>query len=289
MDVNGDGHIDQSELEEVRKFLFITTNEQRMNKLAIDRNIDVNNSGWIEQNEFDSVHGPLMRELVRAWLYDSHQNADRWVVTTRLDQLADLNSDGFIDASERRQTAEALWKEHGVNSRFDQLIDTDSNGFIDKYEIEEAQLAGIDLSIDSAVGKMVPSGSGRTLAIVKSTSPDKKLEESVGEVIISFIQNAFITSGNYRIVDRRNLDAVMDEQKLSLSGMVRESDAVQLGQLIGAELVGVAELYKLDNIYYLNLKLLEALSGELVNSSIAEAGSIQEFFAMCTDAVKNLQ
>ena len=71
--------------------------------------------------------------------------------------------------------------------------------------------------------------------------------------------------------------------------MVRESDAIELGQLIGAELVGVAELYRLDNIYYLNLKLLEALSGEIINSSIAEAGSIQEFFAMCTDAVNNLQ
>jgi Ca2+-binding EF-hand superfamily protein len=61
------------------------------------------------------------------------------------------------------------------------------------------------------------------------------------------------------------------------------------GSVDDTELVGVAELYRLDNIYYLNLKLLEALSGEIINSSIAEAGSIQEFFAMCTDAVNNLQ
>ncbi len=45
MDINGDGVIDQNELEEIRLFLFITTNKQRMNKLAIDKKVDINNSG----------------------------------------------------------------------------------------------------------------------------------------------------------------------------------------------------------------------------------------------------
>ena len=80
----------------------------------------------------------------------------------------------------------------------------------------------------------------------------------------------------------------MQEQKLSLSGLVKESDAVEVGQIAGAELVGVAELYKLDTTYYLNLKLLSSTTGEVLNSSIAQAGAIGEFLSMCTTAVNNI-
>jgi hypothetical protein len=45
-----------------------------------------------------------------------------------------------------------------------------------------------------------------------------------------------------RVIERQNLQALIQEQKLALSGMVDESQAVQIGQLLGAQymLFGVA-------------------------------------------------
>lgn len=291
IDINSNGKIDNKEIKEAGEFLFISINQGRDNKLDIDEKIDVNKNGRIDVDEFDNFRGTLTLALAGAWLKDSDENADRWDVVTRLDQLADLNHDGIINSHEREQAAAAFRREHKVSSAFDKIIDSDNNGTIDKYEIENAQQKGIVLLGATTAAASVSnagSGSGKSLAIVKTTSPDKKLEQSVGEIILSFIQNAFITSGRYRIVDRRNLDAVIKEQKLSLSGLVKESEAVEVGQIAGAELIGVAELYKLDGAYYLNLKLLSSTSGEVVDSSIAQAGAIGEFLSMCTNAVNTL-
>lgn len=63
------------------------------------------------------------------------------------------------------------------------------------------------------------------------------------------MQDVFVTelvkSGNFRVIDRERLDALMEEKNLSLSGDVNPATAVQAGQLLGVEyfLVGSVTEY----------------------------------------------
>ena len=50
------------------------------------------------------------------------------------------------------------------------------------------------------------------------------------------IESAVLDSG-FKVVDRSNLDLIMKEQKLSLTGAVRARDAQTIGQLSGAQLM----------------------------------------------------
>lgn len=63
------------------------------------------------------------------------------------------------------------------------------------------------------------------------------------------MQDVFVTelvkSGQFRVIDRERLDALMREKNLALSGDVNPSTAVQAGQLLGVEyfLVGAVTEY----------------------------------------------
>ena len=61
--------------------------------------------------------------------------------------------------------------------------------------------------------------------------------KSVGEGLSDMLTTALSRNGRYRVLERRELDAVLSEQKLALSGAVTEETAVQIGKLLNADLL----------------------------------------------------
>ena len=52
--------------------------------------------------------------------------------------------------------------------------------------------------------------------------------------IADFITTSLFESGKYEVLDRQNLQSIMSEHKLSLSGLIDENTATELGKIIGA-------------------------------------------------------
>ena len=48
---------------------------------------------------------------------------------------------------------------------------------------------------------------------------------------------------NYTVIDRENLDRILEEQKIQLSGLVNSEFAVEAGQLTGAQNVVISQCY----------------------------------------------
>ena len=73
----------------------------------------------------------------------------------------------------------------------------------------------------------------KTVAVYK-IEPDSK-----GEINISALQDqigqALLEVGGFRVIDRKSLKSLMEEQKLSLTGAVDEREMVKVGKLIGVK------------------------------------------------------
>jgi hypothetical protein len=52
-----------------------------------------------------------------------------------------------------------------------------------------------------------------------------------------WLVEGLVQSGKFRVMERKDLDSVLSEQSLSLSGAVDEKTAVQVGKLLGCQLV----------------------------------------------------
>jgi len=69
-----------------------------------------------------------------------------------------------------------------------------------------------------------------------------------GQVITDLLTTKLFESGKFEVVDRANLDRIMKEHSLNLSGAVDEKTASQLGKLVGAAVLvfGNISMFKYD-------------------------------------------
>ena len=60
--------------------------------------------------------------------------------------------------------------------------------------------------------------------------------KGVGEGIAEMLTTALVKTGNYRVIERRQLDQILKEQDLGASGIVTPQSAAEIGKVLGVEL-----------------------------------------------------
>ena len=70
--------------------------------------------------------------------------------------------------------------------------------------------------------------------------------------------------------------------------MTDEQTAVEIGKLAGAEIIVTGSLSAVGSNFYLQLRLIEVETGEVVASSLGEAEIENEFLSMSAQAVDRL-
>ena len=66
------------------------------------------------------------------------------------------------------------------------------------------------------------------------------------------------------LLDRRNIELIIEEQKLGASGLVSEETAVKIGSLAGASLVTRGTVVKFGSALVLSLTLIDVKTGEIL-------------------------
>ncbi len=84
------------------------------------------------------------------------------------------------------------------------------------------------------------------------------------EYFLEQVQLSVAQNNQFILIARKDLQAVLEEQKLQLSGLLTEAETTKIGELLGAELLLAGELYKKDGGYDLFLKLLRVQTAEIL-------------------------
>jgi len=75
------------------------------------------------------------------------------------------------------------------------------------------------------------------IAVIKIENKSPYGGAQVGPALEDWLVEGLVQSGKFRVMERKDLDSVLSEQSLSLSGAVDEKTAVQVGKLLGCQLV----------------------------------------------------
>ena len=80
-----------------------------------------------------------------------------------------------------------------------------------------------------------------------------------------------VSMNTFQVINRERLDALLQEQELSLSGMINENNAIEIGNLIGIDgfIDGYASFN--DNQLSLTLHLVETKTGKIVWSKTGQS------------------
>lgn len=109
-----------------------------------------------------------------------------------------------------------------------------------------------------------------TIAILNVESSE--LPSLITNAVSEIIRAEFTNYGNFIVVERAKLDSIIEEQKLSLSGLLDESTAAEIGALAAAQKILLGELNPVGSEYLLTLRIVDVATGQAEFSSRGSAG-----------------
>lgn len=127
-----------------------------------------------------------------------------------------------------------------------------------RIEIENAA----DYQTGKSINISVPK---KTLAVV-DFEVIKGTEREVGRVTLEGLTSALIDSGQFTVLERSKLKAVMNEIELSLSGLAKESPDQVSGKLLIADLILTGTLSESMGEWDINLRLVNVRTGQAISA-----------------------
>jgi len=138
-------------------------------------------------------------------------------------------------------------------------------------------LAGGNACAAADIDEMLSDAVSRFRADLKEARIDVKKvavyaiePDSGGKVNINMVfdqvETALLDSGKFAVINRKSLKALLEEQALSLTGVVDETQMVKAGKLVGAQGFFYGSVEIQQNKLILNIKLIEVESSAVVYS-----------------------
>lgn len=111
---------------------------------------------------------------------------------------------------------------------------------------------------------------GATAAVFPYNCDEKLAKKRVDIAIVELLTARLLSAGTFRLVERVQLETVLKEQKLSLSGAIESATAAQVGRLAGARLAVQGNVIRVGRVYQISSKLVDTESAEIISASIVE-------------------
>jgi Ca2+-binding EF-hand superfamily protein/PBP1b-binding outer membrane lipoprotein LpoB len=228
LDLNENGRFDQAEKSMLLDLFFSTPgSEQRVASSPLEKRIDrsLTEDGVLDGGEHHHFESVVLGALAIAWLHRPEEEraaSEGAAVHSPLDELADLNGNGFVDQSEDRQRAEGLGSPHPVRSPFDRRIDFNGNGEVETFEIAKARRIAEPMEEQAEGVYPVRTATDDLLDL----NQDGQLDQAEMDRVLRFL------AGEVNLLDRR-------------AKLYRMFDLDEDGIVLEAELVKGIDLYLL--------------------------------------------
>jgi len=90
------------------------------------------------------------------------------------------------------------------------------------------------------------------------------IDPTVGPLVTSKIEEEFVNSGKYTVLDRANIDQVLREKEFQLSsGIVRNEEVRQAGEYLGADFIVSVNVSRVGQTFVVAAKMIDVVSGEI--------------------------
>ncbi len=98
-------------------------------------------------------------------------------------------------------------------------------------------------------------------------------EQQLGDALSEMLATSLINRNTYHVIERSQLDRLMQEQALGQTGALEAETVVVVGELLGAQAVVVGSLSRPATAFEADARILNVSTGEALAASHAKAGS----------------
>jgi len=289
-DLNKDGFVDAKDRSETINF-FAKGPRQLTQADALGFVLDLNKDNFLSEEELRLAHETYLRPHPANYELE-------------IDKKSDTNKNRFIEPEEIGVAAG--FTEAGVFQSFEAIIEQQLIRKQDKQiavkSAEPTPQPTDGAQPQSATAVPTPAPAAEKTATIYQKKIDIKnkkiavvdlkigsdISENFSDAIIMFVENAFVNIGTAIVVDRQNITKIIDEYKFQASDLADANKAAQIGKLAGADVIVIGNLNYVGKKYYLNIKLVDVTTAQILGSSIDTADDDTAFFDMSNNAVSKL-
>lgn len=114
-----------------------------------------------------------------------------------------------------------------------------------------------------------------TLAIIELEAKGVSIADANGAT--EFLRTAFVNTKKIRVLDRANMNTILQEQQFQQTGCTSQECIVQMGQLLSVKLVVGGTFGKLMGEYYISAHIIDVETGQIL-FSISETCETMNIF-----------
>ena len=230
---------------------------------------------------FDDRDGEILQRYLSSFNYLKLRERE---VKSRFEKRIDRNGDGILSKDEQIEAFHVLFEPILLLPHDPEKIRAAAIERLEDMEEGQAVLEGT-VTEQKAVSSEVE---GRRVAVVSLETMTGAVDDETVDGLLLFIENAFVNTRRVKVVERNNIESIVEEFEFQRTSMTEESTAVEIGKLANAELIVTGAVTFVGESYYLNIKLIDVESGEIAGSSLAGADGEEGFLEMCNTAVEAL-
>lgn len=129
-----------------------------------------------------------------------------------------------------------------------------------------------------------------TIAIIdfKNTSNKRDLDylqKAIPEALITRLAE----SGKLDIVERARLEDAIKEMQLSMTGIVDQSAAVEIGKAVGANAILVGSFLEIGGVIQLNARLIDVETSKVLIAKVVKGGVGTEIFNLMDELAASIE
>jgi len=144
-------------------------------------------------------------------------------------------------------------------------------------------------NISTTVAESLANMGKKSVAVVDFTDLQGNVTE-LGRFLAEEISVALASSAkNFEVVDRTHLRAIIQEHKLSATGLIDPQTARKLGQITGVEALITGSLTPFGDSIRLSVKVLDTQSAKIVGACSADIAKTKAIEELLTSNIKNPQ
>jgi len=112
------------------------------------------------------------------------------------------------------------------------------------------------------------------------------VSDTEAKVLTQTLTSRMIELSDYIVVERANIDKILKEQKFQHSGCTDSECAVEIGQLLNADLTVIGTVGKIGSTYSLNTRIINVETGEALKSAdFTHKGEIDDLLGTGIESV----
>ncbi|MFH1415576.1 MAG: PorV/PorQ family protein [Elusimicrobiota bacterium] len=124
--------------------------------------------------------------------------------------------------------------------------------------------------------------------VIKRAAPGELLNVAVAElegknvsamdaaIVSDFIRTELVKTQSFNVLDRQNMERLLEEQSFQMTGCTNEECAVQMGKVLNVKYMIVGSFSKFLDTYYINANLVDVETGQIVGGESEECATGKE-------------